>query len=473
MRKMIAAVLILLSLLGCAGALAASDEAVSAAMIAKSEEAIAGMREKATGWVKVMLDNLVIERTEVKDKSVNLYVTVPDLSNALTSEDAPDADYLTRALADYIGKSTRVELKLNATWSEKNGKITLKWSGNSNPTKLNSSLKNMAGKAKKTYTWKNFTAALEDYLLPKAVTLPKKKPDEAPVIRTNNSYGKLVAKALGTTSTMAGRRLPALMLLMDITKVDTTNPLEQTKLTIKVRDWQSMVKKLEKLAFEELENTVGAPLMDREEMDAVLCARLNEAMLTYAYKTDGRKTHTITVDLTAVVTEGVGAADGLMDIYRDYMKAMDEILDKMIAHAATLPFYPEMELQKGGVISGASHEGGRNVVFTMGEDATNHAAVAVLQDGQTVLTGFCAQLDRLMVQLNPGTYQVYFGKGADWCGLEYLFGEMGQYGMFELTVADEGQTRVKLAETAEGNAAVTAATWEEVRALIAPVKEEE
>lgn len=472
MRKWIAALLTLLLIALCTGALAATEEEVAAAMLEKVDTPLADMRKKASGWVEVMLDNLLIDRTEVNDKSVTVYVTVPDLSNALTSKDEPGDGYLEQALADYTGKTNRVELKLNATWSEKNGKISLKWSGNSNPTKLNSSLKNMAGKAKKTYTWKNFTAALEDYLLPKAVTLPKKKPAEAPKIPANNAYGKQVAEALGVSATMAGRRLPAFMMLMDITKVDTTNPLESTKLTIKVRDWSTMMKKMERMAFEQLAITVGAPGMTREQMDAVLCTRLHEAMLPYAYNTKGRTTHTITIDVPKVVAEGVGAAEGLMALYREYMAEMDKILDKMMAQAATLPFYPEMELQQAGVLSGASHEGGRNVVFEMGGDTTNHAVLAVLEDDKPVLTGFCAQLDRLMVQLKPGTYKVYFGKGSQWCGLEFLFGEMGQYGWFELTVADEGQTRVKLAETDGGDAAVNPAAWDEVRALIAPAKEE-
>ena len=476
MRKLLSALLILLLTFTCVSALAASEEDITAAMIDKVEETIADMREKATGWVKVMLDNLVIERTEIKQTSINLYVTVPDLSNALTSkeEHGDDAvDYLIRALGDYTGKENRVELKLNASFSEKSGKISLKWSGNSNPTKLNSSLKNMAGKAKKTYAWKSFTAALEDYLVPKAVTLPKQKPKEAPKIPNNGAYGKQVAEALGVSNKMAARRLPALMMLIDVTKVDTTNPLEETKLTLKIRNWESMVTKLEKLAMEELENTVGAPQMTREEMDAVLCARLNEAMLPVAYNAKGRTTTTITVDVPAVVSEGVGAATELMKIYKDYMKAMDKLLDKLMAHAATLPFYPELELPKGGVLSGESHESGRNVIFTMGEDKVNHACIAVMEKGKPLVTGFCAQLDRLMLQLEPGEYQVYFAKGPEWCGMEYLFGEMGQYGSFTLTVADEGQTRVELCETEGGDAAVTTVSWDDVRALFAPAKEEE
>jgi len=273
---------------------------------------------------------------------------------------------------------------------------------------------------------------------------------------------------LGVSAQMAGRRLPALMLLMEITKVDTTKPLEETKITVKIRDWKAMVTRLEKLAFEELEMTVGAPQMSREKMDEVLCARIGEALLRAAYTDKGRVTKTITVDLAAAVSEKIGEADGLMSVYKEYMKAMDDVLDKMMAHAATLPFYPELELQKAGVLSGASHEGGRNVIFTMGEDKTNHACLAIQQNGETVLTGFCAQLDRLMVQLKPGEYQVYFAKGEKWNGLEYLFGETGQHGCFTLTVADEGQTRVLLAETEGGDAAVTAATWEELRALFAP-----
>lgn len=473
MRKWIAALLTLLLLACCAGAMAETEDEVTAAMLEKVEDTIADMREKASGWVKVMLDDLVIDRTEINEKSVTVYVTVPDLSNALTSDDEPGEGYLTRALADYTGKGTRVEYKLNATYAEKNGKITLKWSGNSNPTKLNSNLKNMAGKAKKTYAWKNFTAALEEYLLPKGVKMPKNKPLTAPEIPANPAYGEQVAEALGVSAAMAGRRLPTLILMMDITKVDTTNPLEETKLTIKVRDWQSMMKKLERMAFEELAIAVGAPAMTREQMDEVLCARLNEAMLNYYYNTKGTTTHKVEIDLPAVVAGGVGEAEGLMALYKEYMKALDVILDKMMAQAVTMPFYPELELPRGGVMSGASHEGGCNVIFEMGEDKENHAVIAVMDGDATVLTGLCGQLDRLMVQLKPGTYRVYYGKGPDWCGTEYLFSETGEYGWFDLTVSAEGQTRVKLAQTASGDAAVTAASWNEVRALFASVQEGE
>lgn len=475
MRKLLCALVTLLMVFSCAAAVAASEEDIVAAMIEKTEDTIADMRGKASGWVKVMLDNLLIDRTEIKESSINLYVTVPDLSNALTSKVEPDdaADYLTRALADYVGHKNRVELKLNASFTEKNGKISLKWSGNSNPTKLSSSLKNMAGSAKKTYAWKNFTKALEDYLLPKTVVLPKQKPKEAPKIPNNGAYGKQVAEALGVTSKMAARRLPALMLLMDITKVDTTKPLEETKVTIKINDWTRMVTKLEKLAFEELEITVGASKMTREEMDAVLCARLNEALLSAAYNTKGRTTKTITVDVPKVVAEGVGSAKELMKIYKDYMKAMDDLLDKLMDKAATLSFYPELDLPRGGIMTGEGHEGGRNVIFTMGDDKENHSILAVKKDDKLLLTGFCAQLDRLMIQLEPGEYQVVFAKGPKWCGEEYLFGEEGQYGSFTLTVADKGQTRVELYAAEGGDAAVTDMPWDDVRAIFAPANKEE
>ena len=140
-------------------ALGESDtEALTALGYQLAQEEIDALLEDATGWSRVMLEDIQLGEVTVSKSSVTVYLTVPSLKSCLRSsvtlEDYAPKDYLAQAMADYLGHETREELKLNFTYKIKDGEITTKWSGVSNPRKLENSLASLSGTAKKATTTK-------------------------------------------------------------------------------------------------------------------------------------------------------------------------------------------------------------------------------------------------------------------------------------------------------------------------------
>ena len=136
-------------------ALGESDtEALTALGYQLAQEEIDALLEDATGWSRVMLEDIQLGEVTVSKSSVTVYLTVPSLKSCLRSsvtlEDYAPKDYLAQAMADYLGHETREELKLNFTYKIKDGEITTKWSGLSNPRKLENSLASLSGTAKKS-----------------------------------------------------------------------------------------------------------------------------------------------------------------------------------------------------------------------------------------------------------------------------------------------------------------------------------
>lgn len=168
-------------------ALGESDtEALTALGYQLAQEEIDALLEDATGWSRVMLEDIQLGEVTVSKSSVTVYLTVPSLKSCLRSsvtlEGYAPKDYLAQAMADYLGHETREELKLNFTYKIKDGEITTKWSGVSNPRKLENSLASLSGTAKKSYNNKNTRAAIAAYLLPQAAQMPSREPDEMPAM---------------------------------------------------------------------------------------------------------------------------------------------------------------------------------------------------------------------------------------------------------------------------------------------------
>ena len=256
-------------------ALGESDtEALTALGYQLAQEEIDALLEDATGWSRVMLEDIQLGEVTVSKSSVTVYLTVPSLKSCLRSsvtlEDYAPKDYLAQAMADYLGHETREELKLNFTYKIKDGEITTKWSGVSNPRKLENSLASLSGTAKKSYNNKNTRAAIAAYLLPQAAQMPSREPDEMPAMASLAEYAAQVGPALGLTAQQAEGRLRCLMMMMDLTAMDTTEPLEATVLTLKVDDWATMLANAETLAQEAMAAAVGVPEMSEAELEAFL-----------------------------------------------------------------------------------------------------------------------------------------------------------------------------------------------------------
>lgn len=464
MRKIVAALLALL-LLACAWGACAQETDVATLMRTTAEEAIALLRQDAEGWTAEILARAQITAVTVKEdgSAATATVTLPRLKCGVTSKRKLDGDapaYIAEALT--WSETTERSLTAKVIRGE-DGTVTLKWSGDENPTKLLSSVKKLAAADKGTYNLSGLRAALNERLLPAAVELPKRQPEEVPDVPALTEYGAEVAQALGVSEASAAGRLTPLMLLMEITKVDVSASLDEAVLSVRVKDWRGMLADAEEQAREALEDMLGAPEMTREELDRVLCDQLKVTFLPHVYTKSGIKTEKLTVSLPAVAQGGPADAVGLMEFFRAYFAEADAAVDRLAAHAATLPYYPEIPLIDTAVLSGASDEGGSRVAFDLGDDGVNHAYVLVERGGAPVLAGFIHQGVRLSVRLAPGDYRVYFSVGPQWFGEKYFFGDQARCGYFDLTVGEEPNTRVHLDATADGPLVITDITWDDLR----------
>lgn len=463
MRKIVAALAALL-LLACVWGAGAQEADVAAMMRTMAEEAIGLLRQDATGWTADILAQAQVTDVAVKEdgSSATATVTLPRLKCGVTSKRKMDdaQAYLADALT--WGETVERSLTAKVVYGE-DGSVTFKWSGDENPTKLLSSVKKLAAADKSTYNLSGLRTALNARLLSAAVELPKRQPETVPDVPVLSDYGAEVAQALGVSASSAANRLTPLMLLMEITKVDVSASLESTVLTVRVKDWHGMLADAEAQAMERMRDMLGVPEISREELDQVLCDQLRETFLTYVYTKSGIATEKLTVSLPAVAHGGPADAEGLMDYFRAYMAEVDAALDRLMAYAATLPYYPEIPLIDTAVLTGASDETGSRVAFDLGGDTVNHAYVLVERGGGQVLSGFIHQGVRLSVRLAPGDYRVYFSIGPQWFGEKYFFGDQARCGYFDLTVGEDANTRVHLDATADGSLAITDLTWDDLR----------
>lgn len=446
-------------------ALGESDtEALTALGYQLAQGEIDALLEDATGWSRVMLEDIQLGEVTVSKSSVTVYLTVPSLKSCLRSsvtlEDYAPKDYLAQAMADYLGHETREELKLNFTYKIKDGEITTQWSGVSNPRKLENSLASLSGTAKKSYNNKNTRAAIAAYLLPQAAQMPSREPDEMPAMASLGEYAAQVGPALGLTAQQAEGRLRCLMMMMDLTAMDTTEPLEATVLTLKVDDWATMLANAETLAQEAMAAAVGVPEMSEAELEAFLWDALPQAMLPLLYDRKGTTEVTLTVDLPAALQQGPQSATALMDYFAAYSAEVDAAMARLAAYAATLPYYPRVAQIPSGVLEGQEEAGGTPVTFDLGSDTENSGYVRVYRDGALVLGGFIRQGVRLTVKLAPGDYTVYYTTGPEWFGSTHLMGRDAVFGSFPLTVPGEDHLTVHM-EEGEGDVPVTPLTQEE------------
>lgn len=458
------ALLLCLTLLAPTALGEADTETLTALGYQLAQEEIDALLQDISGWSRVMLEDARLGEVTVSKSSVTVYLTVPSLKSCLSSsaslEDYAPADYLARAMADYLGHETREELKLNFTYKIRDGEITTQWSGVSNPRKLESSLANLSGTAKKSYNNKNMRAAIAAYLLPQAADMPSKEPEEMPAMTSLAEYAAQVGPALNLTAQQAEGRLRCLLLMMDLTAMDTTEPLESTVLTLKVDDWATMLANAEALARTAMDAAVGVPEMAETDLEAFLWDALPQAMLPLLYDRKGTSEVSLTVDLPAALNQGPQSATALMDYFAAYSAQVDAVMARLAEYAATLPYYPRVAQIPSGVLEGQEDAGGSPVTFDLGADTENSGYVRVYRNGLMVLGGFIRQGVRLTVKLAPGEYTVYYTTGPEWFGSANLMGRDAAFGSFPLTVTGEGHLTVHM-EAGTGEVPVTPLTQEE------------
>ena len=445
----------------------AQEADVTALMRAQVEEAIAALQADAANWTAAILAHAQITDVALNEKgtTVTATVTLPRLKCGVTSKDKVEdpAAFLSAAVAPYLVPSDTVTYTISAKVSEgEDGAVTLRW-GSDSPTKLNASAKKLATAAKSTYSFTKLRQALEQVLLPRAITLPKTKPDEAPAFTPLADYGAAVATALGVTPECAARRLTPLMFLTETTKMDVSASLEAVVLTVRAKDWQTMLASAEAQAMTTLESMLGAPELTADELDRVLCDQMAQTFVDSVYTKSGITTEKLTLSLVDVAQQGPAGASGLMDFFRGYMAQVDDSVDRLLAYARTLPYYPEIPLIDTCVLTGASDTAGSRVTFDLGEDTVNHAYILVERAGQQVLSGFVHQGVRLAVRLTPGTYRVYFSVGPEWYGENYFFGAEARSGCFDITIGDEANTRVHLSAQEDAALTITDISWDDLR----------
>lgn len=467
MRKIIALLLLLSMLLGLAPA-QAEEDADAALVRQAAEEAVAELlNEDIGGWTQLILAHAQVTDVVLQKKTYKATVVVPTLkSGASGSVNDGAYEYLRRAFTPYLTFEPTTELQLSATIKEaEDGTKTVKWGSNS-PKNLLNKVKNLASKAKQSYTTNNVRVALDKYLLPAAASMPKSKPKQTiPEVGTLPEYTSAVAAELGISEAQAAQRLPALMMLMNITRFTADDTLDAGLVTVTVKDWKTMLQNAANYAKEAMNTMVGVPEMSRLEIEGILCSYLPQALVDVYYTQKGQTTEKLTIDLASAVDEGVQAADGLMDYFRTYNSEVERYTNVLGLYAATLSYYPRVELIDTCILSGADVEGGTSVSFDMGESKVNHGYVCIKKGNATVLEGFIHNGVRLMVRLEPGDYQVYCSLGPEWFGETYLFGRDGYFGMFDLTVERGSKAMIHM-EDVDGNLPVNDMTEAEFRAVI-------
>lgn len=235
-------------------------------------------------------------------------------------------------------------------------------------------------------------------------------------------------------------------------------------LTVRMKDWQPMVADAEVAAQKALTQLVGAPNMSMERVEEVYLGELNKIAAGYVYQKKGQQTLKVEVNLAAMGAGHLGDCPAFAGLFAEYSAGVMAAVERLMVYAKDLPFYPTIPVPDPGILTGVSMEGGAPVGFDMGEDTLNHAFVRVEQNGKVVLTGFVHQGDKLHVKLLPGTYQVYFAKGPQWYGEEYLFADDAQAGCFDLMVEADRFTLVHLSE-GDGSLPIQPVPLEEVRQI--------
>lgn len=467
MRKLCVLLLMLLCVALCLPCMAEeAEDPMKVEAQEKITQGIADMALEATGWQKIMMENTTIVSCKKGKEYVTVTVSIPTLKAGVNTKEKVWDDvnaYLEQAFAPIGDMEKTTEYAIRVSFTGKGANQKLSWKDDKSLSGYKKKVNSMAASAAGSYTGTQMQSALYRYLFPKAADMPKKKPDAMPAMEPLTAYCNGVCDTLLLTASQSQERLPAMLMLMQLTKVEAKGGLDAAELTVKVKDWQTMLANADASARDALKLMMGVPEMSREEISSVYAQHVWQACNTAYYATKGQQTVSMTVNLTAAVFQGVQAAAPVMEQLRAYNTAFEARLDGLMELAATLDYYPQVPLIDTQILSGAAMETGTRVYFDTSE--TDHAFVCILKDGNMLLKGFIHNGTRLMTTLEPGTYEVWCSYGPNWFGEKYAFGKEAFCGVFELEVPADVNMRITL-ENVDGNQAVQQITYEDFAVML-------
>lgn len=457
MRKFLSLLIACVLCLCCCGAaFGEADDPVLAAWRDYVDAELRSMTEKADGWTGYILSHATIVRVGYTGKNDAYVEAVIGLPNVAADK---KAENLADAMRPYVACDDLTEAVLSASYAGEAGHYVFTWSAKK-PAGVLSVAKGIASRGKKGYTTKAFQALLTDVFVPHMVSMPKRAPKTVPALgELPAGYAASAAAALNITEAQANLRLPPLLMLCEVNKVDATEVLTHTVVTLRVKGWDAVLTQAKNRTVTELDTTVNAPGLTRTQMEEMYCRHLAECWMD-AYYATGKSSYTqrtVTIDLPALVTRGAGASGGLTELLQPAMTTMDAHLDELMTYAAGKAYYPDIPLVDTGFLTGEDDPDGDRVQF----ECDGQCGYVVMQRGGSVLfRAFIHPGARLNIRLKPGDYTVTYGTGPRWYGERYLFGDEGNYGRFELSLTGAPQTRIHL--TTSGSTEVQRLTGDEV-----------
>lgn len=431
------------------------------------EAGIAELVQNQSGWMKTMMEHTEVTSVKKGQEYVTVTVTIPTMKCGVGSKEKAGDDvqeYLARALEPVSELQDTQEFAIRISIQGKGENAKLNWNAEKSLANYKKKVSGMASTAAKTYGETQIKNAISCYLLPKAASMPQSKPKTAPLMDDISWYCNAAAQSLGLTEMQANARLPYLLMLMQLSKVDASASIHDVVLTVKVADWAAMLEEADELTREAMQSMMGVPEMTREAIEDIFISQLDQVWTAAYYSEKKAETVELRVDLPRAVSEGVQTAEQIMAYLRTYSEAVDNAIDDLLAYGATLDYYPQVDMIDTAVLSGESTEEGTRVYFQAGD--TEHGYVCIRREGETLLTGFVHSGTRLMVTLEPGMYQVYCSYGPTWFGERYAFGRECFCGVFDLQVPEtEGNVRITLQDQG-GGLNVTELTYDEFAAVI-------
>ena len=466
MRKLIVLLMLICLAAVCAPAMAEDDPLMQEAetMVMNG---IADLAQTQTGWKKIMMENTAVSAVKKNSKYVTVTVAIPNMKSGVGAKEKPGDDvegYLQRSLAHAVELDKATEYNIRLTIKGKGDNAYLKWDDAKSLSGYKKKVGSMASAAAKSYVGSQMKSAVYRYLLPKAADAPKKQPDTVPAMESLAAYCDSAAPALGLTSAQANGRLPAMLMLMQLQKIDAAASLNEVTATVKVKDWQRMLVIAREQTIETLQGMMGVNQMTREQVEAVFLKKLASAWVEPYYSKKNIVTEKFTVDLAGAVTQGVGSSGGLMTYLAGYSASCDAVLDELMTFAAAMGKYPMVDLIDSGILAGSEAADGSKVYFHAPEGM--HAYVIVRRNGAAVCEGFAQMGDRLLTALQPGTYEVYCSWGSTWYGVNAIFGDESFCGLFSLDVPAGQNLHVTLGE------GIDPVCFDEMMAVVCAVEQE-
>lgn len=467
MRRLLALLLMLIMVLG---ATARAEEIADPLEIEGMELVAAGIADMAksqSGWKQAMMANTAVVSAKRGKEYVTVTVTIPVMKSGAEEKDKVGDDplgYLTKALTPVLDLTDTREFAIRIPLKGTGDKTHLDWSGERNLSNYSKKVTSMGSSAATSFETTKMKQAVEGYLLPKAADMPKKQPATSPEMADLSGYCSAVADKLGLTEEQANARLPYLLMLMQLNKISADDGMDALVLTLRVGDWAQMLADADAAARVAMTSMMGVPEMSRQEIENILLDQVAQVWMDTYYSTKVGTKVELRVDLLRTVQQGVQEADELLAYMDQYNAAVETTVDGLMTYGATLDYYPATEIIDTAILSGESAESGTRVYFVAGKD--NHGYVCIRQNDETVVTGFIHSGTRLMVTLQPGTYQLYCAYGPTWYGARYAFGRECFSGVCTLEVPEtEGNVRITL-EDAGGEMHVEPINYDEFAAVI-------